>query len=47
MIYGKGHQERPETTNWHCKCLALTFCGWCIILVLRGIHYTGWFHPGR
>jgi len=27
------------------KCLALTFCVLCLILVLIGILYTGWFHP--
>ena len=37
---------RPETIHWHCKCLALTFCVLCLILVLRGILYTGRFHPG-
>jgi len=39
--------ERPETIHRHCKCLALIFCVLGIILVLRGILYTGLFHPGE
>ena len=44
----KWPQECPETIglHWHRKCLALTFCVLCLLLVLRGILYAGWFHPG-
>jgi len=45
-IYGEGSQERPETIHSHCKCLTLTFCVLCLIIVLRGILYTGSFNPG-
>jgi len=37
---GKSPHERPETIPSDCKCLALTFCVLCIILVLRGMFYS-------
>jgi len=46
-LYDEGPRECPETKHCHRKCLKLTFCVLCIILVLRGVLYTEWFHPGN
>jgi len=45
-LYGEGLQERSDTIHWHCICLALTGRVLCLILVLRGILYTGIVHLG-